>query len=114
MIVLTDGDDTASTIPLDVVEKLIKKYNIKLYTIGIGESNKFILNRLAKINNGKFFEANSKQDLKDVYENINNLEKSEIDKDNIIKKEYYFFYPLLIAIMALILFLVLKIRTNKT
>ena len=35
-ILLTDGMDNTNTIPLDVAIKTAKKYNIKVYTVGIG------------------------------------------------------------------------------
>jgi len=38
MILLTDGRNTAGKIPLQVAEKLLEQYNIKLYTIGVGRS----------------------------------------------------------------------------
>ena len=34
---------------------------------------------------------------------INKLEKSELDKNKLILKDYLFFYPLFIAILLLIL-----------
>jgi len=108
VIVLTDGEDTASQIPLQVVEKLAKKYGIKIYTIGIGEYNRLVLNKIAKASNGKSFKATSKNDLKDIYDTINMLEKSEIKQNKIVLKEYYFFYPLFLAVMSLILFVFFK------
>lgn len=111
LITLTDGDDTASSIPLDVVEKLIKKYNIKIYNIGIGEANSYVLKKLSSINEGKYFEAKDKEDLKNIYETINKLEKSEIEGEKIVFKKYYFFYPLFISVMSLILFLFFRIKS---
>ena len=42
IILLSDGEDNASKIPLDVIIKLLNKYNIKAYTIGIGDFNQNI------------------------------------------------------------------------
>ena len=108
IIVLTDGIDTASTIPLKVINNLSLKYGIKIYAIGIGESNKNLLNQITKKSNGKSFIANSSEDLEKVYAEINNLEKSKIDSNKIILKEYLFFFPLFFAIISLILFTFLK------
>jgi Ca-activated chloride channel family protein len=112
VIVLTDGEDTASTIPQKIVEKLAKKYDIKIYTIGIGSKNSLFyqnsLSQISKHSGGKSFVANSKDDLKEIYEHINKLEKSEIEQNKIVLKEYYFFYPLLVSFLSLVFFVFLK------
>ncbi|MEA3498834.1 MAG: VWA domain-containing protein [Campylobacterota bacterium] len=110
IILLTDGEDTASTIPLSVVLKMIKKYDIKIYTISIAATNNYVLNQLSNANNGKSFVALSKNDLKEIYKVINNLEKSKIKQNKIVLKEYYFFYPLMISFLSLLLFIFFKNR----
>ncbi len=107
IIILSDGEDTISTIPLKVVKFLAKKYKIKIYAIGIGESNISLLNQITQ-DNGKTFHARNKKDLKKVYEEINKLEKSKIETNKIILKQYLFFYSLFFTILALILFIFLK------
>ncbi|WP_419770406.1 MAG: vWA domain-containing protein [Candidatus Marinarcus sp.] len=112
IILLTDGEDTASQMPLSVIEKLIKKYGIKVYTIGIGQSNQFLLKHIAKSSKAAFFSAQSKEDLTDIYEQINQLEKSKIDQNKIVLKEYYFFYPLFLGVLSLVFFIYLKNRNE--
>lgn len=108
IIILSDGEDTASKIPLDVILKLLKKYEIKAYTIGIGNSNQMVLNQIANQSNGKYYTAFSKNDLSLIYEDINQLEKSLIDSNKKVSKEYLFFYPLFIAVLSLIFLIFLK------
>ena len=108
IIALTDGDDTASSIPLNVIIKMAKKYNIKIYTIAIGATNSYVLDQLATTSGGKSFVALSKDNLKDIYNMINKLEKSEIEQNKIVLKEYYFFYPLFISFLSLLIFVFLK------
>jgi Ca-activated chloride channel family protein len=108
IILLSDGEDNASTIPVNVIIKLLKKHSIKVYTIGIGASNKIMLNRIAQETKGKAYIAYSKEDLNDIYLQINNLEKSKIDNNKITLKEYLFFYPLFLAIICLTLFIYFK------
>ncbi len=110
IIALTDGDDTASNIPLNVVLKMAKKYDIKIYTISIGAPNSYALTQLSSVNGGKSFVALSKNDLKEIYEIINNLEKSKIEQNKIVLKEYYFFYPLILSFLSLLLFIFFKNR----
>jgi Ca-activated chloride channel homolog len=102
IILLSDGEDTASKIPLNVVIKLLKKYNIKAYTIGIGNTNQRILYEISKESKAKSYTAFSKEDLALIYEDINRLEKSKIDQNKIILKDYLFFYPLFLAVLCLI------------
>ena len=110
IILLTDGEDNASIIPLDVVIKLLKKYSIKVYSVGIGNSNKIMLNQISKQTNGKAYSAYSKEDLKDIYDEIDTLERSKIKNNKIILKEYLFFYPLFFAIISLIIYIYLRNR----
>ena len=108
IILLSDGVDNASNIPLDVVIKLLNKYNIKAYTIGIGNFNNEVLYKIANESNAKSYTAMSKEDLALIYEDINKLEKSQIDQNKIILKDYLFFYPLFFAILFLILLIYLR------
>ena len=108
IIVLSDGEDTASKIPLNVIIKLLQKHNIKAYTIGIGASNQYVLNKIAKESKAKSFTAYSKNDLLLIYKEINKLEKSEIDQNKIILKDFLFFYPLFFAIILLIIYIYIK------
>jgi Ca-activated chloride channel homolog len=70
--------------------------------------NKSILNKIAKESNAKSYTALSKKDLILIYEDINKLEKSKIDQNKIILKDFLFFYPLFFAILSLILLIYLK------
>ncbi len=108
IILLSDGEDTASKIPLDVIIRMLKKYQIKAYTISIGSSNQYVMSKIAKESKGRFYEVYSKEQLSEVYENINQLEKSEITQNRIIKKDYLFFYPLFLAIISLIIYIFIK------
>jgi Ca-activated chloride channel homolog len=108
IIAITDGDDTASTIPFNVVTKLAKKHSVKIYTIGIGMINPYLLEELSNANDGKTFTALSKNDLASVYEIINKLEKSDIEQNKVVLKEYYFFYPLMVSFLSLLLLVYIK------
>jgi len=108
IIAITDGEDTASNIPLSVAVKLAKKYNIKIYTIAIGRANTYTLKQLSQNTGGKTFVAYTKNDLQDIYKTIDKLEKSKIDQNKIIVKEYFFFYPLILSFLSLLFFVYLK------
>jgi Ca-activated chloride channel family protein len=112
-ILLTDGMDNANTIPLDIAIKRARKYDVKVYTIGIGgrgDYNPYVLKEIAQKTGGEFFEANSVAKLKEVYETINRLEKSEIKTDKYLNKSYYFGYPLSFAILLLLVIFYIRNR----
>ncbi|WP_457564978.1 vWA domain-containing protein [Caminibacter sp.] len=105
MIVITDGVDNESITPIDVVIKSLKKKHIKVYTIGLGpNADTAVLAEIAKKTGGKFYYLNDFNKLKEVFKDINSLEKSNISS-KIIKKEYFFIYPLSLGILFYLLFL---------
>ncbi len=112
-ILLTDGMNNVENIPLDVAIKTVKKYGIKVYTVGIGGAGDFdptVLKKIADESGGKFFEANSKQKLQEIYNTIDKLEKSKIKANKYVKKRYLFAYPLSLALFFIILLLFRKNR----
>jgi len=112
-ILLTDGVNTAGTVPPDVAVKLLKKQNVKLYTVGIGGAGEFdeaMLISLAKETGGKFYKAYESRQLEKIYEEIDRLEKSEIRDTGYTFKEYYFQYPLALSFVTLLLYIILRRR----
>jgi len=106
IILLTDGIDNSSKVSLDSVMKEIKKYNIKIYTIGVGGSDEVnfnLLAYLAKNSGGEVFQALSPNDILPIYKKIDSLEKSKITH-KIIYKEYLYIYPLILAILLLLIY----------
>ncbi|MEN8148066.1 MAG: VWA domain-containing protein [Campylobacterota bacterium] len=107
-ILLTDGLDNAGTIPLDVAIKKAKKYDIKVYVIGVGSRGDFdpaVLNTIAKETGGKFYEASTGERIKEIYDEIDTLEKSEIKANKYVKKHYFYQYPLGAAIVVMFLYI---------
>ena len=112
-ILLTDGMNNVDNIPLSVAIDTVKKYGIKVYTVGIGrigDFNPVVLKKIADESGGKFFQANSKQRLKEIYDTIDKLEKSKIKANKYVKKRYLFAYPLSLALFLMIFLL---FRKNK-
>jgi len=110
-ILLTDGVNTAGTIPTDVAVKLLKKQDVKLYTVGIGGAGEFdeaMLMALASQTGGEFYKAYESSQLELIYQEIDRLEKSEIRDNGYTFKEYYFQYPLGYAFIALLLYIILR------
>jgi len=111
VILLTDGKDTASQITVDEVSSLIKKSEVKLYTIGVGSERDFdgaYLRKIAKAGNGKAFTAQNAQMLADIYDEIDRLEVSVIDDKKVVQHIYLFTYPLVFSIFLLLFFIYFK------
>jgi len=107
IILITDGIDNSSKTPKDLVLNTLKKEKIKVYAIGIGRSiNSKDLENIAKSTGGKFFWIQNANELKNVYNTINKLEKSNLKTKITIQKIYYFEYPLIIGIILFLIFLI--------
>ena len=107
IILLSDGDDTASKVPLAIALKLAKKYQIKIYTVSIGESNNNMLQVISDENGGRSFVATDKEDLLGVYETISTLERSNTEESKVKIVEQLYFYFLALALLSGLLLLLL-------
>ena len=105
IILLTDGIDNSSRVSLDDVMNALKKYHIKVYTIGVGnDANYRLLEYISQTTNAQTYQAFSAKDIKDIYAQINRLEKTNI-QHKIIYKKYLFIYPLALAVLLFIIYI---------
>ena len=112
-ILITDGINTAGVISGEKAIKLAQNRDIKIYTIGIGrrsEINPFELQNIAEQTGGEFFIAQNGEELKSIYSRIDQLEKREIKDVQYEIKNYLYFYPLILSIIFLTIFITLKNR----
>lgn len=131
VIILTDGENNRGQISPEESAKLIEQMKIRIYTVGIGTDqpvpypiidangnvhhqllklgfNEESLKKIAAIANGLYFNAQNRESLKNVFENINKLEKSKATvKQYTIYEET--FYPFIVG-GAILLLLDLIIR----
>lgn len=132
IILLTDGKEdppeTRLIDPLTALE-IAKAKKVKVYTIGMsaaattiaevnlskGKNNpaadfldEELLRKIANETGGKYFRARDKEGLKDIYNQINSLEKSKIDITSFRRYEEKFL-PFVLAALAL-LFLEMLLR----
>jgi Ca-activated chloride channel family protein len=120
-ILLTDGFSTAGVdkIPLDVALDMAKKEGVKIYPIGIGTPtpdgyNRTVLLKIAKATGGVAFGASNATQLQAVYKKINELEKSKIKNETYSYMQYYYFYPLFIGLLSLLLYVFLRNKRGGT
>ena len=112
-ILLTDGYSTEGIdkIPLDVALDIAKKEGVKVYPIGIGNANEYnkkVLMKIAKETGGVAFGASNARELQEIYKKIDALEKVEIKAETYNNLQYYYFYPLFIGLLALMLYVYLR------
>ena len=123
IILLTDGQNNGGSISPEDAAYLAAKWNIKIYTIGFGGGfyrNAFglvkkipsgygvdeeTLKKMAQITGGNYFSADSNDSLKEIYKEIDSLEKSSIESFSFKNyKEIYLIFALTAFIMMLISF----------
>ena len=132
VILLTDGDNNAGSIDPSTAAEMAKLFGIRVYTIGAGTRgtapypvqtpfggikyqqvevniNEPLLQSIANETGGKYFRAESKEKLQQIYDEIDKMERSKIEI-NEYKRLYEEFYPF--AIWGLILLLLSFILKN--
>ena len=125
VILLTDGvNNTGFIDPLTAAE-LANEFGIKIYTIGLGtngmalspigidsrgkfnyanvevEIDEKLLNEIADMTGGKYFRATNNSKLKEIYDDIDKLERSDIEEFkyyNVQEKYRLFLLPALMLI----------------
>jgi Ca-activated chloride channel family protein len=130
IILLTDGvNNMGSLDPLSSAE-IAKIYGIRIYTIGVGTEgtapypvqtpfgvrtqqmevkiDEALLQQVAEMTEGRYFRATSNRKLRDIYEEIDKLEKSKIDVTEFRKKKEEFFPYALLALVLITLEILLR------
>jgi Ca-activated chloride channel family protein len=115
LIVLTDGNDTASRVPPVEAAKVAASYDIKIYTIAIGDPTAVgeemvdldVLESMSALTNGASFQALNNDELQEVYKTINTLEPQLFDSISFRPRTSIHFYPLILMTLLYITFLTL-------
>lgn len=101
IILLTDGVNNAGSIDPLTAAELAKTYKIKVYTIGVGtrglapypfqtpfgiqyqntkvEIDEDLLTQIAEETGGRYYRATTENNLKEIFDEIDNLEKTKIE-----------------------------------
>ncbi|MBP7652507.1 VWA domain-containing protein [Candidatus Dependentiae bacterium] len=138
VILVTDGKQEGDYFDPATMAAALKKYNIKIYSILIGLSNKGVmfpifyknrgkryfynsngtlpvipvdeelLRNISIASDGKFYKASEPETLKQSFYEIDKLEKTDIKLKKNVEYKEYFQWFLLIAAVLLILELILK------
>jgi len=109
IILLTDGANNTGEVDPVSAAQAAASYGIRIYTVGLGTSegdpqnalDEDLLRRIARITDGQYFNALSLEDLRSVYEEIDQLEPSTASRDLTILWQDQA-WGLLIAALALL------------
>ncbi len=133
LILLTDGEDNASSIPPSEAAKLAKQYAVRIYTIGIGKKglvpfpNQFggygmaevsmdeeLLKEIANETGGQYFSATNQKMLASIYAKIDELEKSEANETLFLIREPLYPYPLSLSLLVLLALTLTQLLRRRT
>jgi len=118
VVLLSDGENTVDTIPVDEAVKLAADAKIRIHAIGLGHGTPTpfgfrpldfaALKLAAEKTGGKFFAAKTDADLGEVYAEIDRLERTELD-DPRYRLVDGFQWPLGTGLLLLVLALLLEV-----
>jgi Ca-activated chloride channel family protein len=123
IILLTDGMNNRGEIAPVTAAEIAKTFGIRVYTVGVGslgtapypfktpfgvqyqnvkvEIDEAVLQEIATMTGGKYFRATNNQKLKEIYQEIDKMEKSRIDVKEINTKTEEYQRFLFLALLLL-------------
>ena len=125
IILLTDGENNMGSISPTTAAEFAKEFGIRVYTIGIGKNGKApypfktafgttvyqdidvkidekCLTQIAEMTDGKYFRATDNESLRNIYAEIDKMEKTQLDVKSFSKpREEYM--PILVWAFILLL-----------
>jgi Ca-activated chloride channel homolog len=126
MILLTDGVNNRGAIDPRTAARAAADFGIKIYTIGVGtegmapvpvgrglfglryenrpvEIDEALLTDVARITGGKYFRARDAAALRDIYQQIDRLERSPVQTKTYVRFTELYRWPLGLAMVSLLL-----------
>jgi Ca-activated chloride channel homolog len=122
LILLTDGNDTASRVPPEHAADIARQNGVEVYTIGVGDpaasgENRVdlgVLKAVASTTGGRFFRAEDGTQLQAIYADIDRLAPAQLETQSWRPKLPLFQWPLGAAvILALSLWLGLLVESER-
>ena len=130
VILLTDGSNNRGDISPLTAAEIAKSFGVRVYTIGVGtngtapypvqtsmgvqyinqpvEIDESTLTQIASISGGNYFRATSNDKLRQVYDEIDKLEKTKLNVKEFSKREEEYQVFALIALVCILLEVLLK------
>ena len=108
LIMLTDGNDTGSTVPPVDAAKVAAKFGIRIYTIAIGNPTSVgedaldigTIRRVAELTGGQYFQALDRDELHRAYDTIGDLEEALYETVSFRPRQSLHWVP--VALVALL------------
>ncbi len=139
VILLTDGVNNQGAVSPETAAEIAKQFNVRVYTIGVGTIGKAyapvglnsvtgelvfdyvdvkiddkLLTQISKLTSGKYFRATNKSRLREVYAEIDRLEKTRFEVNEFRKrKDEYWIFALIAGITLLLEFVVNRLIVKK-
>lgn len=129
VILLSDGYANAGVIDLEKATALAEKQNVKIYTVGIGSNQQIVntffttlainpsldldeasLQEIARRTGGQYFRAKTSKELQEIYTAIDKLEKTDDEALSVRPQIEWFYVPLFISMIFLLIGAILKRR----
>lgn len=110
LILLTDGNDTASKLPPEQAAKIAKQQGVTIHTIGIGNPKAegeqrvdlHALEQLAQTTGGRSFRGEQRQGLEGIYKTLDEITPEKVKRSLYRPKRALYFYPLCVAALLLV------------
>jgi len=138
IILLTDGVNNSGAMNPKIASELAVEFGIKAYTIGLGtngmalspisikqngqfhygrvkvEIDEKLLKEIAEVTGGKYFRATNNKKLAEIYDEINKLEKTEIEEFKFYNYDEKFRWFVWVAGILLLVELLLRITVFRS
>jgi len=109
LILLTDGNDTASKLAPEQAAKIAKQQGVTIHTIGIGNPQAegeqrvdlHALEQLAQTTGGRSFRGEQRQGLEGIYKTLDEITPEKVKRSFYRPKRALYFYPLCVAALLL-------------
>ena len=132
VILLTDGVNNAGYVKPLTAAEIAKEFGVKVYTIGVGqegtavspisrrsdgsyvmgmaqvEIDEELLKQISGMTGGKYFRATTARSLEKIYDEIDRLEKTEIDVTSVKRYSEEFYRFVWLAIFLLVLEMLMR------
>lgn len=130
IILLTDGSNNAGDVSPNDAAQVAQSLGLRVYTIGVGTDKEFeqvvdydmfgraikqtvkpdldegLLRNMAHVTGGRYFRATTKSKLSDIFEEIDQMEKTKMSVREFSRREEEFLPFALAAILLLLLYVV--------
>ena len=138
IILLTDGVNNAGYVKPLTAAEIANEFDVKVYTIGVGqegeaytpisrrsdgryvfglarvEIDEELLRQIASLTGGKYFRATTARSLEAIYDEIDRLEKTEIEVTTVKRYSEEFYWFVWIGVFLLALELLLRYSVLRT